>query len=213
MYRRFMKRLLDVLACLIVLILFWWLYLILAILVRVFMGSPILFRQQRPGLHGEIFGIMKFRTMKDLRDAEGKLLPDRDRMTSFGTFLRKSSLDELPELFNILKGEMSLIGPRPLLTEYLPWYTERENMRHSVRPGLTGLAQASGRNLVDWDKRLELDAVYAENLSFALDMKILWMTVKQVLGRSDTVAEDTNAVEGNLAEIRRNRKAAETCVK
>lgn len=207
MYRRYIKRLLDILVCLVILALFWWLYLILAVLVRIFMGSPVLFRQQRPGRDCRIFGIMKFRTMKDLRDAEGKLLPDRDRMTAFGTFLRKSSLDELPEIFNILKGEMSLIGPRPLLTEYLPWYTERENTRHSVRPGLTGLAQASGRNLLDWDKRLELDAVYAENLSFALDVKILWMTVKQVLGRSDTVAEDTNAVEGNLAEIRRNRKA------
>lgn len=210
MYRRFVKRLLDILACLIVLILFWWLYLILALLVRIFMGSPVLFRQQRPGLDCRIFGIMKFRTMKDLRDADGKLLPDRDRMTPFGTFLRKSSLDELPELFNILKGEMSLIGPRPLLPEYLPWYTERENTRHSVRPGLTGLAQASGRNLLDWDKRLELDAVYAENLSFAMDMKVLWMTVRQVFGRKDTVAADTNAVEGNLAEIRKNRKAAES---
>ena len=193
MYRKYIKRLLDILLGLAVIILFWWLYLINGLLVLLFMGRPVIFLQKRPGYHEKIFGIMKFRTMKDLRDSEGRLLPDKDRLTGFGLFLRKTSLDELPEIFNILKGEMSLIGPRPLLEEYLPWYTERERLRHSVRPGLTGLAQASGRNLLDWDKRLELDAEYAENISFGLDMKVLWMTVKEVLGHSETVAGDTSA--------------------
>ena len=209
MYRKYIKRLLDILLGLAVIILFWWLYLINGLLVLLFMGRPVIFLQKRPGYHEKIFGIMKFRTMKDLRDSEGRLLPDKDRLTGFGLFLRKTSLDELPEIFNILKGEMSLIGPRPLLEEYLPWYTERERLRHSVRPGLTGLAQASGRNLLDWDKRLELDAEYAENISFGLDMKVLWMTVKEVLGHSETVAGDTSAAEGNLAAIRKARKEAD----
>ncbi|MBO5998137.1 MAG: sugar transferase [Lachnospiraceae bacterium] len=209
MYRKYIKRLLDILLGLAVIILFWWLYLIIGLLVLLFMGRPVIFLQKRPGYHEKIFGIMKFRTMKDIRDSEGRLLPDKDRLTGFGLFLRKTSLDELPEIFNILKGEMSLIGPRPLLEEYLPWYTERERLRHSVRPGLTGLAQASGRNLLDWDKRLELDAEYAENISFGLDMKVLWMTVKEVLGHSETVAGDTSAAEGNLAAIRKARKEAD----
>ncbi len=209
MYPRYIKRLLDILLSLAVIILFWWLYLLIALLVLFFMGRPVIFLQKRPGYHEKIFGIMKFRTMKDLKDSEGRLLPDKDRLTGFGLFLRKTSLDELPEIFNILKGEMSLVGPRPLLTEYLPWYTERERLRHSVRPGLTGLAQASGRNLLNWDKRLELDAEYAENISFGLDMKILWMTLKQVLGHSETVAGDTSAAEGNLAAIRKAGKEAD----
>ena len=145
--------------------------------------------------------------MTDGRDAQGKLLPDRDRLTKVGLFLRKTSLDELPELINILKGEMSFIGPRPLLKEYLPWYTEREKLRHTVRPGLTGLAQASGRNLVDWDRRFALDVEYVENLTFAMDVKVLKMTVKQVLGHSEDVAVDTNAIEGNFARIREERLA------
>ncbi|MBR2122911.1 MAG: sugar transferase [Lachnospiraceae bacterium] len=209
MYPRYIKRLLDILLGMAVIILFWWLYLLIALLVLVFMGRPVIFLQKRPGYHEKIFGIMKFRTMKDLKDSEGRLLPDKDRLTGFGLFLRKTSLDELPEIFNILKGEMSLVGPRPLLEEYLPWYSEREKLRHIVRPGLTGLAQASGRNFLDWDKRLELDAEYAENISFGLDMKILWMTLKQVLGHSETVAGDTSAAEGNLAAIRKARKEAD----
>ena len=209
MYPRYIKRLLDILLGMAVIILFWWLYLLIALLVLGFMGRPVIFLQKRPGYHEKIFGIMKFRTMKDLKDSEGRLLPDKDRLTGFGLFLRKTSLDELPEIFNILKGEMSLVGPRPLLEEYLPWYSEREKLRHTVRPGLTGLAQASGRNLLNWDKRLELDAEYAENISFGLDMKILWMTLKQVLGHSETVAGDTSAAEGNLAAIRKARKEAD----
>ncbi len=205
MYKKFIKRLLDILISLVILILFCWLYLILAILVRVKLGSPVLFKQPRPGKDEKIFNMYKFRTMTDKRDADGKLLPDSERLTSFGKLLRKTSLDELPELFCILKGDMSFIGPRPLLVEYLPYYTEREKLRHTVRPGLTGLAQASGRNTVDWDTRFELDAIYVEKLSFLMDLKVIAMTVKTVLYHSDQVADDTNKVEGNFAKIRQER--------
>ena len=205
MYKKCIKRLLDILLSLLVLVLFCWLYLILAILVRVKLGSPILFKQARPGKDEKIFNLYKFRTMTDKRDAEGKLLPDKDRLTKFGNFLRKSSLDELPEFFNILKGDMSFIGPRPLLVEYLPYYTEREKLRHTVRPGLTGLAQVSGRNTVDWDARFEIDAQYVENLNFLMDLKVIGLTFKTVFGHTDQVAEDTNKVEGNFAQIRKER--------
>lgn len=204
-YSVFIKRLLDILISAIILVIFSWLYIILAILVRVKLGSPVLFKQPRPGKDEKIFNMYKFRTMTDEKDANGKLLPDKDRLTKFGKLLRKTSLDELPELFCILKGDMSFIGPRPLLVEYLPYYTEREKLRHTVRPGLTGLAQASGRNTVDWDTRFELDATYVENLSFLMDIKVIAMTFKTVFGHSDQVAEDTNATEGNFAQIRKER--------
>ncbi len=204
-YSVFIKRLLDILISTIILVIFSWLYIILAILVRVKLGSPVLFKQPRPGKDEKIFNMYKFRTMTDEKDASGKLLPDKDRLTRFGKLLRKTSLDELPELFCILKGDMSFIGPRPLLVEYLPYYTEREKLRRTVRPGLTGLAQASGRNTVDWDTRFELDATYVENLSFLMDLKVIAMTFKTVFGHSDQVAEDTNATEGNFAQIRKER--------
>ena len=204
-YARYIKRIVDIIISLLVIIFFCWLYLILAILVRVKLGSPILFKQARPGKDEKIFNLYKFRTMTDKRDAEGKLLPDKDRLTKFGNFLRKSSLDELPEFFNILKGDMSFIGPRPLLVEYLPYYTERERLRHTVRPGLTGLAQVSGRNTVDWDTRFEIDAQYVENLNFLMDLKVIGLTFKTVFGHTDQVAEDTNKVEGNFAQIRKER--------
>ncbi len=205
MYKNFIKRLLDILISLIIIVCFCWLYLILAILVRVKLGSPVLFKQPRPGKGEKIFNMYKFRTMTDEKDENGKLLPDKDRLTKFGKLLRKTSLDELPEIFCILKGDMSFIGPRPLLVEYLPYYTEREKLRHTVRPGLTGLAQASGRNTVDWDTRFELDATYVENLSFLMDLKVIAMTFKTVFGHSEQVAEDTNATEGNFAQIRKER--------
>ena len=205
MYKKFIKRFLDILISFVILVLFCWLYLILAVLVRVKLGSPVLFKQPRPGKDEKIFNMYKFRTMTDARDKEGKLLPDSERLTSFGKLLRKTSLDELPELFCILKGDMSFIGPRPLLVEYLPYYTEREKLRHTVRPGLTGLAQASGRNTVDWDTRFELDATYVENISFLMDLKVIVMTIKTVLGHSEQVADDTSKVEGNFAKIRQER--------
>lgn len=205
MYSKYIKRILDIILSLVILILFCWLYLIVAILVRVKLGSPILFKQQRPGYKEKIFGIYKFRTMTDERDEDGNLLPDKDRLTKFGKLLRKTSLDEIPELFNILKGDMSFIGPRPLLPEYLPYYSDKEKIRHTVRPGLTGLAQASGRNLVDWDTRLSYDIEYVENLSFKMDILVIIKTIKTVFGHSEQVADDTNATEGNFAKIRQER--------
>lgn len=202
MYRHFIKRILDIFVSLLGMIILSPVYLIVAILVRVKLGSPVIFHQKRPGYQEKIFTLCKFRTMTDERDENGELLPDSVRLTKFGLFLRKTSLDELPELWNIFKGDMSLIGPRPLLVSYLPWYTEREKLRHTVRPGLTGLAQVSGRNFIEWDKRLEKDVEYVEKLSFFMDLKVLWMTVKVVFGKSDEVAEVTDDVEGNLAEIR-----------
>lgn len=205
MYKRFIKRGLDFILSLAGIIVLSPVFLVLALLVRCKLGSPVLFRQERPGKDEKIFTLCKFRTMTDKKDAAGKLLPDSQRLTKFGKFLRAASLDELPELFNILKGDMSIIGPRPLLVSYLPYYTEEERLRHHVRPGLTGLAQVSGRNFIDWDSRMEKDVEYVKNLSFAMDVKVLWLTVKTVLGHSDEVAEDTNAVEGNFAKIRQKR--------
>lgn len=213
MYKKCWKRCLDFLLSLCGILVLSPVLLVLGILVRVKLGSPVLFRQERPGKHEKIFTLCKFRTMTDEKDAEGKLLPDAVRLTKFGKFLRTTSLDELPELFNILKGDMSIIGPRPLLVSYLPYYTERERLRHSVRPGLTGLAQVSGRNFIDWDRRLEKDVEYVEHLSFRMDLKVLWMTVQTVLGHAEEVAEDTNAVEGNFAQIRKERLAQTGCLR
>lgn len=205
MYKNCFKRMIDFCLSLGGLIVLSPVLLVLMILVRMKLGSPVFFTQERPGKDEKIFKLYKFRTMTDERDEEGKLLPDAKRLTKFGKFLRATSLDELPELWNICKGDMALIGPRPLLVSYLPYYTEREQLRHTVRPGLTGLAQVSGRNFLDWDKRLEKDVEYVENLSFMMDLKILKMTVDTVLGHTDEVAEDTNAVEGNFAEIRKKK--------
>jgi lipopolysaccharide/colanic/teichoic acid biosynthesis glycosyltransferase len=206
LYRKLFKRLIDILISGTALIILSPIYLILAILVRVKLGSPVIFHQERPGYKQKIFTLCKFRSMTDEKDEDGNLLPDSVRLTGFGKMLRKTSLDELPELWNIFKGDMSLIGPRPLLVSYLPYYTEEEQLRHTVRPGLTGLAQASGRNYIDWDSRLAKDVEYVKNLSFAMDIKVIVMTVKTLLSH-DSVAEDTNAAEGNLAEIRKARMA------
>ncbi len=202
MYQRFVKRVFDIILSGAGLLILSPAYLVLAILVRVCLGSPVLFRQERPGRGEKIFTLKKFRTMTDKRGADGKLLPDRERLTSFGKFLRATSLDELPELWNIFVGDMSVIGPRPLLVSYLPYYTERERKRHSVRPGLTGLAQVSGRNYLAWDKRLEKDVEYVEHITFINDVKILMKTVSVAL-KPANVAEDTNQAEGNFAQIRK----------
>lgn len=183
MYKNCIKRLLDILLSLTGIILLCWLYLILFILVRVKLGSPVFFKQQRPGKNEKIFTLYKFRTMTDARDENGNLLPDEVRLTAFGKMLRSTSLDELPELFNILKGDMSLIGPRPLLVKYLPLYNEEQRHRHDVRPGLTGLAQVNGRNAISWEKKFEYDVEYVRNLSFLLDCRILLQTVKAVVQR------------------------------
>lgn len=187
-YAKFIKRLIDVVLSLMVLILFCWLYLILFILVRTKLGSPVLFCQERPGKDGKVFKLYKFRTMTDERDEKGELLPDEVRLTKFGKLLRSTSLDELPELFNIIKGDMSLIGPRPLLVRYLPYYTEEEMHRHDVRPGLTGLAQVNGRNALGWEDRFAFDLEYVNNLTFLMDIKIIFMTIGKVLKRSGTLS-------------------------
>lgn len=178
-----MKRLVDiVLACLALLLLGLPL-LFLTWQVRRKLGSPAFFRQTRPGMHGQPFNMVKFRTMTDARGADGALLPDADRLTPFGRFLRASSLDELPELWNVLKGEMSLVGPRPLLMDYLPLYSAEQSRRHEVRPGITGWAQINGRNALSWDEKFKLDVWYVDNRSLWLDIKILWLTVRKVLVR------------------------------
>ena len=181
MYKHFFKRILDFIAALLLLILFLPIMLWAAWRIRRELGSPVLFTQARPGLNAKIFKIYKFRTMSDERDENGNLLPDELRLKGFGAKLRASSIDELPQLFNVLKGDMSFIGPRPLLVEYLPLYSPRQASRHSVRPGITGLAQVNGRNDISWAAKLEYDALYAENLSFLLDIKIALLTIKKVL--------------------------------
>ena len=181
MYRHFFKRILDFIAALLLIILFSPIMLWAAWRIRRELGSPVLFTQARPGLNAKIFKIYKFRTMSDERDKNGNLLPDELRLKGFGTKLRALSIDELPQLFNVLKGDMSFIGPRPLLVEYLPLYSPRQASRHSVRPGITGLAQVNGRNDISWAAKLEYDAIYAENLSFLLDIKIALLTIKKVL--------------------------------
>lgn len=178
-----MKRLFDFLLALLALLLLALPLLVVALLVRCKLGSPVLFRQVRPGLHGQPFEMVKFRTMTDARGADGALLPDAVRLTPFGRFLRASSLDELPELWNVLKGEMSLVGPRPLLMEYVPLYSAEQYRRHEVRPGVTGWAQVNGRNAISWEQKFKLDVWYVEHQSLALDIKILWLTVKKVLLR------------------------------
>lgn len=203
-YSKYIKRLLDILISLTFIVLFSWLYLILVILVRIKLGSPVLFCQERPGYNEKIFKLYKFRTMTDKRDEKGNLLPDSERLTKFGSMLRSTSLDELPEMFNILKGDMSLIGPRPLLVEYLPYYTEEERLRHNVRPGLTGLAQVSGRNYLAWDKRLAKDVEYVNHISFIMDVRIIIKTIKVVFKKED-VSVDTNVVEGYLWDERQKR--------
>lgn len=187
-YPRYIKRLLDIIFSLAALIILSPVLLIVAVLVRICLGSPVLFRQERPGKGEKIFKLYKFRTMTDKRDESGNFLPDSERLTSFGKVLRSTSIDELPELFNILKGDMSFVGPRPLLTKYLPYYKKEERLRHTVRPGLTGLAQTHGRNYLMWDKRLAFDVHYVKNISFVGDLKIIFLTFVKVIKRSD-VAE------------------------
>lgn len=201
-YQRFGKRFIDLSLSLTLLALFWWVLALIAVLVRVKLGSPVLFRQLRPGRDEKIFELYKFRTMTDERDADGNLLPDEQRLTKFGRILRFTSLDELPEVFNIVRGDMSIIGPRPLLVEYLPYYTDRERLRHCVRPGLTGLAQVNGRNNVNWDTRFAYDVEYVESISLRNDLGVFFKTIGKVLKKSD-IAVDTAKSEGNMAAIRK----------
>ena len=208
MYAKYLKRVIDFLLSLTALIVLSPLLLVLIVLGTVFMKGNPFFVQKRPGKNEKIISLLKFRTMTNEKDEEGKLLPDEIRLVSYGKFLRSTSLDELPSLINILIGNLSIIGPRPLLVEYLPWYTETEKHRHDVRPGLTGWAQVNGRNTVSWDRRFELDVEYVNNISFRFDLKIFLMTIQKVLKRSD-IAEDTRIVEGNFADIRKKKMETE----
>jgi lipopolysaccharide/colanic/teichoic acid biosynthesis glycosyltransferase len=184
-----MKRLFDIVACLTALILFTPVMLVVAWQIRNKLGAPVLFRQIRPGLDGKPFEMVKFRTMRNVIDEEGNSLPDAERMVPFGNFLRSSSLDELPELWNVLRGDMSLVGPRPLLMEYLPLYSPEQYRRHEVRPGVTGWAQINGRNALSWEEKFKLDVWYVDHRSFWLDLKILFLTIRKVLQRDGISAE------------------------
>lgn len=185
-YEKCVKRLLDILFSLIFLVLFCWLFLIIAVIVRIKLGSPVLFVQERPGRGGKLFRLYKFRSMTDERDENGNLLPNRQRLKKFGKILRKTSLDELPEFFNILKGDMSLVGPRPLLKDYLEHYNDFEKRRHEVRPGLTGLSQASGRRDLTWKEKFEKDVEYVDNVTFPMDLKVIGMTFRQIFSGKGT---------------------------
>lgn len=201
-YERYLKRPIDFICAFAAIAAFWWVYLIVAILVRVKLGSPVLFTQERPGKDGKIFKLYKFRTMTDARDEKGILLSDEIRLTKFGRKLRSTSLDELPELFNVLKGDMSLIGPRPLLVEYLPYYTKEEQHRHDVRPGLSGWAQVNGRNTICWEERFKYDVDYVKKITFLRDAKIFFMTIQKVVKKSDILVGKDNC-EGRLDVDRR----------
>ncbi|WP_170236533.1 sugar transferase [Streptococcus hyovaginalis] len=201
-YERFFKRVIDIAFSGIAIILLSPAFLIVAILVKIKIGSPIIFKQIRPGKEEQLFNMYKFRTMTSEKDSNGNLLPDSQRLTPFGKKLRSSSLDELPELWNIFKGDMSIVGPRPLLVKYLPYYTEKERIRHTIRPGLTGLAQINGRNTVDWNKRLELDIKYVNELSFKKDILIVLTTIIRVLNPDDVVVVD----QGTIKDLDLERK-------
>ena len=201
-YEKFFKRLFDVVFSFLALLILSPILLIIAILVRINLGSPILFKQERPGKNEKIFKLYKFRTMTDERGKNGKLLSDEKRLTRFGRILRLSSLDELPELFNILKGDMSFVGPRPLAKQYLPYYNKKEHHRHDVRPGLTGWAQVNGRNNISWEKKFSLDLDYIDSISFLFDFKIILLTIKKVVKGSDVCVRGT----GNIIDFDKYRR-------
>lgn len=190
MYSAFFKRLTDILCALAAIIVFWWLFVIVAVLVRLKLGSPVIFKQKRPGYKEKIFTLYKFRTMTDEKDALGNLLPDDIRLTGFGRFLRATSLDELPEAFNILKGDMSVVGPRPQLVRDMVFMTDEQRKRHSVRPGLTGLAQVSGRNNISWEEKLNYDLEYIKSVSFLTDVRIVLLTVWKAFVKSEGITQE-----------------------
>lgn len=203
-YRSYLKRFIDMALSGIAIVMLSPVMFIIAMLVKVKLGSPVIFRQERPGKEEKLFNLYKFRSMTNERDQDGILLPDERRLTKFGYMLRRTSLDELPELFNIFIGDMSIVGPRPLLVRYLPFYREEERIRHSVRPGLTGLAQVNGRNNIGWDERLKLDIEYVNNISFLEDLKIVLKTVGKVLNASDIASGDQLCLEDLDVERKKN---------
>ncbi|MCT7530658.1 undecaprenyl phosphate N,N'-diacetylbacillosamine 1-phosphate transferase [Aliarcobacter cryaerophilus] len=189
------KSIFDKILALFLIIIFSPIYIIVSLLIYIKMGNPILFRQKRPGYKEEIFGIYKFRTMTNEKDEFGNLLPDEKRLLGIGKFIRSTSLDELPQLFNVIKGEMSFVGPRPLLEEYLPLYNEKQKRRHDVKPGITGWAQVNGRNAISWEQKFDYDVWYVDNQSFWLDIKILWLTFLKVVKRSDISSSTSSTME------------------
>lgn len=186
-YEKFFKRPLDLICGLLAVIVFSWLYILIAILVRAKLGSPVLFSQERPGKDEKVFKLYKFRTMTDEKDKDGNLLPDEIRITKFGKFLRATSLDELPEAFNIIRGDMSVVGPRPLLVKYLPYYRDEERERHCVKPGLSGLAQINGRNAISWEEKFAYDIKYVKHITFLVDLKIIFSTIKKAFVKSEGI--------------------------
>lgn len=206
LYEKYFKRLLDLICAFLALLVFWWLYLIVAVLVRIKLGSPVLFAQERPGKNEKIFKLYKFRTMTDGKDENGELLPDEVRLTKFGKMLRATSLDELPEVFNIIKGDMSIIGPRPLLVKYLPYYSEEQHRRHDVRPGLSGYAQAHGRNGVSWDEKFRMDVKYVEHITFTGDVKIILDTVLSVI-KKEGISSATSATMEDFIDYVKEKNA------
>ncbi len=204
MYAKYIKRILDFTLSLIALIVLSPVFVIIAILVKIKLGSPVIFKQQRPGKDEKIFTLYKFRTMTDEKDENGNLLPDAKRLTKFGKMLRSTSLDELPELINIIKGDMSIIGPRPLLVSYLPYYTKEEKHRHDVRPGLTGLAQVNGRNTTKWDERFKYDLEYVKTICLKNDLKIILKTIKKVIKKEDILVGNEKVMENLNIERGKN---------
>lgn len=201
MYRKYFKRILDIVCSLGFILCFWWLYIVVAILVKRKLGSPVIFKQQRPGLNGKIFTMYKFRSMTDAKDKDGKLLSDAERLPRFGKLLRVTSLDEIPEFINVLKGDMSLIGPRPLLVEYLERYNDEQKRRHEVKPGVTGWAQVNGRNAISWEEKFKYDVEYVDKLNFLLDMKIVFLTIKKIVVKEGISQEGNATMEEFMGEI------------
>ena len=201
MYKKYLKRVLDIVCSVIFIFSFWWLYIIMAIMVRIRLGSPILFKQERPGLNGKIFTMYKFRSMTNMKNKDGKLLSDEERLPRFGKILRATSLDEIPEIFNVLKGEMSLVGPRPLLVEYLPRYNEFQARRHEVKPGITGWAQINGRNTISWENKFKYDVEYVDKYDLIFDLKIIYLTLKKVIIREGISQEGNATMEDFIGEI------------
>ncbi|MDK0534853.1 sugar transferase [Clostridium perfringens] len=199
-YERYIKRVLDFICAILAIVMFWWLYIIIAILVKIKLGSPVIFKQQRPGLNEKVFSLYKFRTMTDERDKNGNLMPDEVRLTKFGKWLRSTSLDELPEVFNILKGDMSVIGPRPQLVRDMVFMTEEQRERHSVRPGLSGLAQVNGRNSISWEDKLNYDLQYIKKITFLGDIKIVFQTVQKAFIKHEGITKEDMATAEDFGD-------------
>ncbi|EPZ9215621.1 sugar transferase [Clostridium perfringens] len=208
-YERYIKRVLDLIWAILAIVVFWWLYIIIAILVKIKLGSPVIFKQQRPGLNEKVFSLYKFRTMTDERDENGNLMPDEVRLTKFGKWLRSTSLDELPEVFNIINGDMSVIGPRPQLVRDMVFMTEEQRERHSVRPGLSGLAQVNGRNSISWENKLNYDLQYIKKITFLGDVKIIIQTVEKAFIKQEGITEEDMATAEDFGDYLLRTKQVE----